>query len=138
MPARVHPGAPILVMNHSVNVLVNPAFRAGVRYYEIRKTTPSGAWSVQEQGTMSGGAGDLLHRWMGSTSLNAAGSQAVGYSVSSATVFPSIRYAGRLSGDLRGWHAPDRRLVPPQRLTALDAEVGVVGILVAVRAELHA
>jgi len=51
-------------------------------------------------------------------------------------LLPGLR-AGRLSGDLRGGHAPDRRLVPPQRLTALDAEVGVVGILVAVRAELH-
>src|SRR5205085_9202224 len=80
----------------------NPTFRAGVRYYEIRKTTPAGAWAVQEQATMSGAAGDTEHRWMGSTALNAAGSQAVAYSVSSSTVFPSIRYAGRLSGDPAG------------------------------------
>ncbi|HET6863040.1 MAG TPA: hypothetical protein VFH91_08325, partial [Pyrinomonadaceae bacterium] len=40
-----------LVMNHTVNVATNPAFRAGVRYYEIRKTSPTGAWTVQEQGT---------------------------------------------------------------------------------------
>ncbi|MGH6630237.1 MAG: carboxypeptidase regulatory-like domain-containing protein, partial [Burkholderiales bacterium] len=39
---------------------------------------------------------------MGSTAMNAAGSQAVGYSVSSATVFPSIRYAGRLASDPPG------------------------------------
>src|SRR6185312_10196824 len=91
-----------LAMNHSVNVLVNPAFRAGVRYYEIRKTTPAAAYTVQEQGTMSGGVGDTAHRWMGSTALNNAGSQAVGYSVSSSTVFPSIRYAGRLAGDPAG------------------------------------
>ncbi len=91
-----------IVTNHSVNVLVNPAFRAGVRYYEIRKPTPAGAYVVQEQGTMSGPGGDTEHRWMGSTALNAAGSQAVGYSVSSATVFPSIRYAGRLSTDPAG------------------------------------
>ena len=91
-----------LVVNHTVNAAVNPAFRAGVRYYEIRKTTFAGAWTVQEQATMAGGAGDTENRWMGSTALNGSGSQAVGYSVSSATVFPSIRYAGRLSGDPAG------------------------------------
>jgi subtilisin-like proprotein convertase family protein len=91
-----------LVMNHTVNAAVNPVFRAGVRYYEIRKTTPAGAWTVQEQGTMSGAVGDTEHRWMGSTALNGSGSQAVGYSVSSTTVFPSIRYAGRLAGDPAG------------------------------------
>jgi subtilisin-like proprotein convertase family protein len=91
-----------LVMNHSVNAATNPTFRAGARYYEIRKTTPSGAWAVQEQATMAGAAGDTEHRWMGSTALNGSGSQAVAYSVSSTTVFPSIRYAGRLSGDPAG------------------------------------
>ena len=91
-----------LVMNHTVNVAANPTFRAGVRYYEIRRTTPPGPWLVHEQGTMAGGLGDTEHRWMGSTALNGAGSQAVGYSVSSLTVFPSIRYAGRLSSDPPG------------------------------------
>ncbi|MFN2529825.1 MAG: proprotein convertase P-domain-containing protein [Pyrinomonadaceae bacterium] len=91
-----------LVLNHTVNVLINPLFRAGVRYYEIQKTTPSGAWSVHEQATMSGALADIEHRWMGSTALNGAGSQALGYSVSSAVVFPSIRYAGRLSTDPAG------------------------------------
>lgn len=91
-----------ITVNHSVNAAVNPAFRAGVRYYEIRKTTPSGAYAVQEQGTMSGAPGDTIHRWMGSAAMNAAGSLAVGYSVSSASVFPGIRYAGRLAGDPAG------------------------------------
>jgi subtilisin-like proprotein convertase family protein len=91
-----------LVLNHSVNVAVNPIFRAGVRYYEIRKTSPANAWTVHEQATMAGGAGDTVHRWMGSVALNGAGSLAVGYSVSSATVFPSIRFAGRVANDPPG------------------------------------
>ncbi|MCA1591219.1 MAG: proprotein convertase P-domain-containing protein, partial [Acidobacteria bacterium] len=91
-----------LVMNHSVNALTNPAFRAGVRYYEIRKSTSTSPWTVQEQATMAGAVGDLEHRWMGSTAQNAAGSQAVGYSVSSSTTFPSVRYAGRLATDPAG------------------------------------
>ena len=91
-----------LALNHSVNAAVNPTFRAGVRYYEIRKTSPAAAYTIHEQGTMSGGPGDTAHRWMGSAAMNAAGSLAVGYSVSSSTVFPSIRYAGRLAGDPAG------------------------------------
>ena len=91
-----------LAMNHSVNAATNPSFRAGVRYYELRHATPAAGWAVQEQATMSGAGGDTENRWMGSTALNAAGSQAVAYSVSSSTVFPSIRYAGRLSGDPAG------------------------------------
>jgi len=91
-----------LVANHSVNAAVNPAFRAGVRYYELRKVAPAAAWTVHEQATMAGDANDTVHRWMGSTALNGAGSQAVGYSVSSSTVFPSIRYAGRLANDPAG------------------------------------
>ncbi len=91
-----------IVANHSVNASVNPAFRAGVRYYELRKSGAATPWAVQEQGTMSGAAGDTVHRWMGSTAMNGSGSQAVGYSASSATVFPSIRYAGRLAGDPAG------------------------------------
>lgn len=51
---------------------------------------------------MAGGAGDTENRWMGSAAMNAAGSLAVGYSVSSSTVFPSLRYAGRLAGDPAG------------------------------------
>ncbi|MFL6208009.1 MAG: proprotein convertase P-domain-containing protein [Pyrinomonadaceae bacterium] len=91
-----------LALNYSVNAATNPTFRAGVRYYEIRRTNPAAAWTVQEQATMAGAAGDTEHRWMGSTALNGSGSQAVAYSVSSTTVFPSIRYAGRLSGDPAG------------------------------------
>src|SRR5204863_1852703 len=91
-----------IAMNHSVNAAVNPTFRAGVRYYEIQRPTAAAPWTVHEQATMAGAAGDTEHRWMGSTALNAAASQAVAYSVSSTTVFPSIRYAGRLAGDPAG------------------------------------
>ena len=91
-----------LVLNHSVNAATNPAFRAGVRYYELRRPTTAAAWAVQEQATMAGAAGDVEHRWMGSTAQNNAGSQAVAYSVSGAATFPSVRYAGRLAADPAG------------------------------------
>jgi IPT/TIG domain len=82
-----------LVMNHTVNV----SGHAGVRWYELRKTT--GPWSIYQQGTFSPSSDS---RWMGSAAMDGAGDIAVGYSVSSTTVYPSIRYAGRLATDPLG------------------------------------
>src|SRR5262249_54884580 len=42
---------------------------------------------------------DGLWRWMPSIGVDNAGDTVIGYSASSPTIFPSIRYAGRLSGD---------------------------------------
>src|SRR5262249_42871311 len=41
-------------------------------------------------------------RWMASANIDASGDIAIGYSVSSASTFPSIRVAGRLAGDPAG------------------------------------
>lgn len=85
-----------LVTNHTVDVGAN---HAGVRYYEVQRTLPDGAWSINEQASF---APDADHRWMGSAAMDKDGNLAVGYSVSSATTFPSIRYAGRLATDPPG------------------------------------
>ncbi|MBE0637652.1 MAG: T9SS type A sorting domain-containing protein [Bacteroidales bacterium] len=78
-----------MVANHTVNV----SGRAGIRWYEFRKQ-PGGAWSIYQQGVYA--PNDGLHRWMGSIAMNAAGTIALGYSVSgSSDVYPSIRYTGR-------------------------------------------
>ena len=80
-----------LVVNHTVDV---DNTRAGVRWYELRSpnTTPT----VHQQSTF---APDAHHRWMGSAAMDRRGDLAVGYSVSSSTLHPSIRYAGRLAED---------------------------------------
>src|SRR5438874_2410718 len=44
----------------------------------------------------------ITSRWMGSGAMDSAGDIAVGYSASSSTVFPSLRYAGRLASDPLG------------------------------------
>ena len=85
-----------LVVNHTVNV---GSGRAGVRWYELRNPNAL-APTVQQQGTF--GPNDGLWRWMGSMAMDGQGNIAVGYSVSSSTVFPGIRYAGRLAGDPPG------------------------------------
>ena len=93
-----------LVVNHTVNVGADETlanYRAGVRYYQFRKNPGNNPYTVFEQGTCRR-AGDTTHRWMGSAAMNASGDLAVGFSASSASVFPSIRYAARYSGDPAG------------------------------------
>ncbi|MGH7845296.1 MAG: hypothetical protein ACREQW_09015 [Candidatus Binatia bacterium] len=85
-----------LVTNHTVNVGNN---HAAVRYYEVRRNLPGGAFFINEQASF---APDSHHRWMGSAAMDKDGTLAVGYSVSSTTLFPSIRYAGRLASDPSG------------------------------------
>ena len=87
-----------LVTNHTVNVGGIPD-HAGIRWYEVRggaiDTTFADA-VLHQQGTY---APDGEHRWMGSIAQDHAGNIALGYSVSSGSVSPAIRYAGRLAGD---------------------------------------
>ena len=72
---------------------------AGVRWYEIRRT--NGEYTVHQQGTFA--PNDGIHRWMGSAAMDRKGNMALGYSVvNGATVYPGIRYAGRLSRDPLG------------------------------------
>jgi len=73
--------------------------RAGMRWYELRKDT-GGEWSIYQQGTYAPNDGN--HRWMGSIAMDQAGNIALGYSVSSETTWPSIRYATRTPVDPLG------------------------------------
>ncbi|MCD4735012.1 MAG: T9SS type A sorting domain-containing protein [Bacteroidales bacterium] len=75
-----------MVANHTVNA----SGRAGVRWYELRDD--GSGWYIYQEGTYSP---DSDHRWMGSIAMAANGNIAIGYSVSSSSTFPSIRYAGR-------------------------------------------
>ncbi len=85
-----------MVCCHTIDV--NGANRAGVRWYELRKTT--GAWYIYQQGTYSPGATD--NYWMASIAQNGNGDIALGFSVSSGSTYPSIRYTGRNYGDALG------------------------------------
>ena len=81
-----------LVTNHTVDT--NGSDRAGIRWYELRDT--GSGWGIFQQGTFSP---DANHRWMGSLAMNGLGDIALGYSISSTSVSPSIRVTGRLDGD---------------------------------------
>jgi hypothetical protein len=82
-----------LVANHSVAVTGG----GGVRWYEIQN--PSGTPILSQQGTF---APDASYRWMGSIAMDQAGDMAVGYSVSSSSIRPSVRYTGRVPTDPSG------------------------------------
>jgi len=79
--------------NHSVG---NPS---GIRWYEIQN--PNGTPTVAQQGTFSP---DSSNRWMGSTAMDSAGDQAIGYSVvsSSTGLDPTVRLTGRTPSDPAG------------------------------------
>ncbi len=71
--------------------------RRAMRWYEVRIS--GGNSSIYQQGTYSP---DSTHRWMGAVGGDKNGNIAMGYSVSSDSVQPGIRYAGRLSTDTLG------------------------------------
>jgi hypothetical protein len=91
-----------LVVNHSVVA----GSGGGVRWYEIQN--PSGTPTVAQQSTF---APDSNYRWMGSVAMDQAGDLALGYSVSSSSVSPSVRFAGR---------------VPTDPASTLETEVNIV------------
>ncbi len=74
---------------------VNVSGIAAKRWYELRKVG-SGQWSIYQQATYNP---DNKYRWMGSIAMDSSGNIALGYSISSSTMFPSISYCGRMAND---------------------------------------
>ena len=72
---------------------------AGIRWFELRRDTPSSSWSIYQQGTYSP---DDTHRFMPSIGMDGDGNIAVGYSVTSDSVFPGLRYTARSVNDALG------------------------------------
>ncbi len=81
-----------LVCCHTVDV--DATDHAGIRWYELRKSGSD--WTIRQQGTY---APDIHSRWMGSITMNGAKEIALGYSVSSTTVYPGIRFTGQTSSE---------------------------------------
>ena len=79
-----------LVANHTINATLPVA----VRWYELR--SPGNGPYIFQQGTF---APDVNNRWMGSIAMDQMGDIALGYSVSSASMYPAIRYTARMQGD---------------------------------------
>jgi len=69
-----------------------------IRWYQFDVTGGNFPATAAQQQDWSNG-NDGLYRWMPSIAVDANGSMAIGYSVSSASVFPNISYAGRFASD---------------------------------------
>jgi Secretion system C-terminal sorting domain/Bacterial pre-peptidase C-terminal domain/Fibronectin type III domain len=82
-----------IVMTHAVDKGANVA---GVRWYELRKTT--GNWSIYQQSTY---APDNTNRFLPSTCYDKYGNIGMAYNVSASatTVYPGARYTGRKECD---------------------------------------
>jgi hypothetical protein len=87
---RVFADHAAMVVNHSVIA----GLTIGVRWYELRPTG-TGTFGVYQYGTFSPNS---AYRWMGSMAIDKLGNIAVGYSESSARIYPEIAYAGRTPG----------------------------------------
>jgi hypothetical protein len=97
-----------MVTSATVNVGSNVA---GVRWYELRNPLGSG-WSIYQQGTYSP---DNNSRWMGSIAMDSLGNIALGFSLSSSTIYPSIGYTGRLVSDpLNTMTVAEKRIINGQ------------------------
>jgi len=83
-----------IVANHTV---LTAGGNTGVRWYEVRN--PNTAPVIYQQGTF---APDSDNRWMASIAMDKTGNIGLGYSVSSALIYPSIKYTGREVGDPLG------------------------------------
>jgi len=68
---------------------------AAVRWFELRRVT-AGPVRVFQENTYQP---DATWRWMGSAAMDGFGNLVIGFSASSPTIHPQIRYAGRLATD---------------------------------------
>ncbi len=93
---RTFNGYNAMVLNHVVNA---GSGIAGIRWYELRDSIAT-PWTVYQQSTYA--PADNLSRWMGSIAMDSAENIALGFSISGTTMYPSIRYTGRMHCDTLG------------------------------------
>jgi hypothetical protein len=80
-----------------VNHAVANGSQVAVRWYELYD--PAGSVTVNQQGTF---APDTTYRWMASMAEDKNGDIGLGYSASSSSIHPAIRFTGRVPSDAVG------------------------------------
>ena len=82
---------------NSHTVLGGAPGTAAPRYYQVEVTGGAVAGNTTQAATHT--PDTTVDRFMPSLAVNRVGDMAIGYSASSSSLFPAIRYAGRLSSD---------------------------------------
>lgn len=82
-----------MLTNSTVDIGSNVA---GIRWYEFRRDAIN-PWSVYQMATYAPSDGNS--RWNGSIAMDSSGNIALAYSITSSSLYPSIRYTGRVSCD---------------------------------------
>src|SRR4029079_5706159 len=77
------------------NYTVSSGSVAGIRWFELRNVT-NGPVTVAQESTYQP---DSTWRWLGSAAMDQDGNLAICYRDSHASIFPELRYAGRLATD---------------------------------------
>ncbi|MGA9527718.1 MAG: choice-of-anchor D domain-containing protein [Terriglobales bacterium] len=77
-----------------VNHAVTSGSQAAIRWYELYD--PAGAVTLNQQSTF---APDSTYRWMASLAEDQTQDIGMGYSASSSTIYPAIRFTGRIPTD---------------------------------------
>ena len=81
------------VLNHSVA----SGSTVGVRWYELYD--PAGSVTLHQQGTYTP---DSTYRWMASVAEDQLGDIGLGFSASSSSIYPALRFTGRVPSDSLG------------------------------------
>ncbi len=112
LPYRSFNGYDVMLANHTINV----SNHAAIRWYELRND--GSGWSIYQQGTYSP---DNSNRWMGSIVMAQNGDIALGYSVSSSSIYPSLRYTGRTADAPLG----EMNIDETEIVTGLSSQSGI-------------
>src|SRR5215471_17670373 len=91
-------GVESLWATHTVRRANTTGF-AAPRWYQVDVTGGVVAPAIPQATTWDPDGANVMHRFMPSVAVNRNGDLAMGYSTSSATTKPAIKYAGRLAGD---------------------------------------
>ncbi|MGY3791293.1 fibronectin type III domain-containing protein [Aquimarina sp. 433] len=93
---RRFPSHNSMIFNFAVDLDGNDDL-AGIRWYEFRQTADGQPWTIFQEGTYV--QPDGLSAFCGSMAMDGQGNIGLAYTVVSTSVFPSIRYTGRLASD---------------------------------------
>jgi hypothetical protein len=90
-------GVESLWNSHTVGATGTSSTQAALRYYQVKVTGGTVETNATQAFTYS--PDTTVHRFMPSVAVDRAGDMAIGYTATSSTLNPAVRYAARLAGD---------------------------------------